>query len=60
VFPHPCSLARRHSAAIRAAAGGSYLCHGEAKVLDNAVDGYMLTRFSGGSGSEAGGPVGKT
>lgn len=46
VFPHLCGLARRHSEEIRAATRRSYLCQGEAKVLDNAIVGYMLKRFA--------------
>jgi hypothetical protein len=45
VFPHLCRLADRHRDKIRATGNDSYLCHGEAKVLDNAIVGYMLTRF---------------
>jgi hypothetical protein len=46
VFPHLCRVAGRHSGAIRVATKRSYLCQGEAKVLDNAIVGYMLTRFA--------------
>lgn len=46
VFPRLCGLARRHPEGIRVAAGRSYLCQGEAKVLDNAIVGYMLSRFA--------------
>jgi hypothetical protein len=46
VFPHLCRLARRHAEEIRTATQRSYLCQGEAKVLDNAIVGYMLTRFA--------------
>jgi hypothetical protein len=42
VFPRFCWLAKRHVEAIRSAAGHAYLCQGEAKVLDNAIVGYML------------------
>jgi hypothetical protein len=45
VFPHLCRLARQHADDIRTAMQRSYLCQGEAKVLDNAIVGYMLTRF---------------
>jgi hypothetical protein len=46
VFPRLCWLARRHADVIRSAAGRAYLCQGEAKVLDNAIVGYMLSRFA--------------
>jgi hypothetical protein len=46
VFPHLCWLARRHREVIRSAAGRTYLCPGEAKVLDNAIVGYMLAKFA--------------
>jgi hypothetical protein len=46
VFPHLCHLARRHSKEVRSATRRSYLCQGEAKVLDNAIVGYMLTHFA--------------
>jgi hypothetical protein len=46
VFPRLCSLARRHQEAIQSAAGRTYPCQGEAKVLDNAIVGYMLSRFT--------------
>jgi hypothetical protein len=46
VFPHFRWLARRHVEAIRSAASRAYLCQGEAKVLDNAIVGYMLSRSS--------------
>lgn len=42
VFPRFCWLARRHAQSIRSASGDGYLCLGEAKVLDNAIVGYML------------------
>jgi hypothetical protein len=46
MFPHLCHLARRHAPAVRSAATRrSYMCLGQAKVLDNAIVGYMLTRF---------------
>lgn len=45
VFPRLCWLARRHAEAIRSAVGRAYLCQGEAKVLGNAIVGYMLRRF---------------
>lgn len=44
VFPEFCRLARRHAAGVRLARG--YLCSGEAKVLDNAIVGYLLRRSS--------------
>jgi hypothetical protein len=46
VFPQLRWLARRHAEAIRSAARRAYLCQGEAKVLDNAIVGYMLSRFA--------------
>lgn len=46
VFPHFCWLARKHAEAIRSAARRGYLCQGEAKVLDNAIVGYMLSRLA--------------
>jgi hypothetical protein len=55
VFPHLCRLARRHSEEIRSATRRSYLCQGEAKVLDNAIVGYMLARFSATKRIEANG-----
>jgi hypothetical protein len=52
VFPRLCWLARRHAEVIRSAAGRAYLCQGEAKVLDNAIVGYMLSRFATKSSAE--------
>ncbi len=46
VFPQLHRLARRHAEEIRSATHRSYLCQGEAKVLDNAIVGYMLRRFA--------------
>jgi hypothetical protein len=41
IFPHLQALARRHKDAVRNAIG-SYLALGEAKVLDNAIVGFVL------------------
>jgi hypothetical protein len=42
VFPQLCRLACRHSEEIRSATRRSYLCQGEAKVLDNAPSAICL------------------
>lgn len=55
VFPHLCGLARRHSEEIRSAVRRNYLCQGEAKVLDNAIVGYMLTHFAARTPTEVDG-----
>lgn len=36
-------LARRHADVLKASRDGSYLCMGHAKVLDNAIIGYVLS-----------------
>lgn len=58
VFPHLAWLAGRHTEEIRGATRRSYLCQGEAKVLDNAIVGYMLKQFPG-KGREIGGSEGE-
>ncbi len=59
VFPHLCRLARRHSEEIRSGVRRSYLCQGEAKVLDNAIVGYMLARFTAKRRTEVDGSTGE-